>query len=182
MARPAASCVSTAAFTPYEAKGALEAVKWYRLAAEKGHAGAQFNLALRYAKGQGIDRNDAEAAKWVALAATQGHVLAQYNLGIMYANGRGVPRNDAEAVKWYRLAAEQGYALAQSSLALQYSIGRGIPRDSVQALMWFSLAAARGDSKSAKDRDETAKSMTPTQIAEAQKRAREWKPASRLAK
>jgi hypothetical protein len=52
--------------------------------------------------------------------------------------------------------------------------------------MWLSLAAggdkngaeARNKMTPAKARDIVAKHMTPTQIAEAQKLAREWKPTS----
>ena len=40
--------------------------------------------------------------------------------------------------------------------------------------MWFNLAAANRDKDAAKYRDITAKLMTPTQIAEAQRLAREW--------
>jgi hypothetical protein len=50
-----------------------------------------------------------------------------------------------------------------------------IPQDLVRAHMWFSLAAAQGD-KSAINQDTVARRMTPAQIAEAQKLAREWKP------
>jgi hypothetical protein len=42
--------------------------------------------------------------------------------------------------------------------------------------MWFDLAAARGDSYAKKSRDKLAEKMTPAQIAEAQRLAREWKP------
>jgi uncharacterized protein len=42
--------------------------------------------------------------------------------------------------------------------------------------MWFNLAAARGNRDAEKDRDMIAAQMTPAQIAEAQKLAREWKP------
>ena len=40
--------------------------------------------------------------------------------------------------------------------------------------MWWSLAAAQGNQKAAKNVAIIAKRMTPTQIAEAQKLAREW--------
>ena len=71
------------------------------------HAGAQYNLGLMYANGEGVAEDDAEAARWLRLAADQGHAGAQYNLGVMYASGRGVPEDDAEAVRWLRLAADR---------------------------------------------------------------------------
>jgi TPR repeat protein len=53
-----------------------EAARWYRLAAEQGHAGAQFNLGIMFANGRGVGQDDAEAARWYRLAAEQGHADA----------------------------------------------------------------------------------------------------------
>ncbi len=114
--------------------------------------------------------------------AEQGDARAQYNLGLMYTNGLGVPQDDATAVSWYRKAAEQGFAEAQFNLGSMYYGGKGVPQDYVQAHMWFNLAAARFDASeknrdlAVKNRDQVAAKMTPAQIAEAQKLAREWKP------
>ena len=122
-----------------------EAVKWYRLAAEQGHATAQNNLGVMYDTGEGVTKNDREAVKWYKLAAEQGHAKAQNNLGWMYRNGEGVPKNDREAVKWYRLAAEQGHATAQYNLALMYHNGEGVPKNDREAVKWVRLAAEQGD-------------------------------------
>ena len=46
----------------------------------------------------------------------------------------------------------------------------------VQAHMWFALAAAQGDESAGKHRDRLATKMTPAQLAEAQRLAREWRP------
>ena len=108
--------------------------------------------------------------------AEQGDALAQSNLGIMYAKGEGVPQDYAAAVKWYRLAADQGHASAQSNLGAMYDNGQGVPQDYVQAHKWWNLAAVAGDKDAIKSRDLVAGKMTPAQIAEAQKLAREWKP------
>ena len=51
-----------------------------------------------------------------------------------------------------------------------------MPQDYVRAHMWFNLSAAQGNQDAAKNRDNIAKRMTPAQIAEAQKLAREWQP------
>jgi TPR repeat protein len=95
----------------------------------------------------------------------------------MYANGNGVPQDYAEAAKWYRKAAEQGAADAQYTLGGMYEWGDGVPKDDVIAYMWFNLAAAQGTMKeAAAERDTLGARMTPDQIAEAQRLAREWKP------
>ncbi len=51
-----------------------------------------------------------------------------------------------------------------------------MPQDHVQAHIWYNLAGAQGLEQAARNRDIGAKRMTPAQIAEAQKLAREWKP------
>jgi TPR repeat protein len=119
---------------------------------------------------------------WRQLAA-QGNAFAQTNLGFMYSSGKGVPQDLGEAAKWYRLAADQGNATAQSNLGSMYFSGEGVPQDYIQAHMWVNLAASRFPLSAKKDRDEAAHNrdivaskMTPAQIAEAEKLAREWKP------
>ena len=76
----------------------------------------------------------------------------------------------------YRLSADKGDAGAQFSLGFMYQKGLGVPQDYVRAYMWFDLAAAQGTKGAAEWRELIAARMTPAQIAEAQKLAREWKP------
>lgn len=153
-----------------------------RQRAEKGDAEEQYNLGGMYARGEGVPQDYAEAARWFRKAAELGHAGAQSNLGAMYVNGRGVPQDYAEAVRWYRKGAEQGDAVTQNNLGKMYSFGHGVPQDYVQALMWFSLAVSRSSEDVrlqqvfATARDNLAAEMTPQQIAEAQRLAREWKP------
>src|SRR5665213_1606188 len=84
----------------------VEAAKWFRMAAEKGHAKAQYWLGWLYHDGRGgITQDWTEAAKWYREAASQGNADAQYALGIYF----GDIVNDTEKVEWLRKAAEQGY-------------------------------------------------------------------------
>ena len=134
-----------------------------------------------YAMGRGVPQDDVEAVRLYRLAADQGQASAQYNLGVMYDDGRGVPQDDAEAVRLYRLAAEQGDACAQSNLGVMYANGQGVPQDYVQAHMWYNLAASRltGEARenAVRNRDRVAGLMTPDQLADAQRLAREWDAA-----
>jgi uncharacterized protein len=93
-----------------------EAARLYRLAAEQGHAQAQFNLGNMFEVGPGVARDKAEAIRWYRLAAEQRNADALFNLGAMFEHGEGVPEDAAEAIRWYRLAAEQGYPNAQRRL------------------------------------------------------------------
>ncbi len=141
--------------------------------AAKGEAWAQLFLGDSYRLGVGAPKNLTEAAKWYRLSAAQGHANGQYNLGVMYDKGEGVVQDYTEAVKWYRLSAAQGYARGQYNLGLMYAKGEGIPMDHVRAHMWFNLVAVKGDSDAVKNRDIIARLLTPRQMAEAQKLARE---------
>jgi len=157
----------------------VEAAKWYRKAAEQGDADAQSNLGFAYFFGNGVPRDSSEAVKWYRKAAEQGQPRAQWWLGFFYHNGNGVPKDAAESVKWYRKAAEQGFACAQFSIGLCYDNGDGVAKDYIEAYKWYNLAAASGDDsidEPAKWRDELARLMTPSQIAEAQDLSRRFKP------
>ena len=87
-------------------------------------------------------------------------------------------RDYATAVRLIRPLAEQGDATAQYNLGVFYDNGLDVPQDRVSAYMWFSLSAAQGKEGAATFRDLIARRMTPAQIAEAQKLAREWKPTT----
>jgi TPR repeat protein len=152
-----------------------EAAKWFRMAADQGNADAQAQLGIVYSEGYGVERDYAEAAKWFRMAADQGNAFAQTVLGFIFGVGKGVPRDDAESAKWFRMAADQGNANAQAALGGMYGSGKGVPQDYVSAHMWFALAAAGGNKDAASNRDKVAVKMTPSQIAEAQRLAREWK-------
>ena len=97
----------------------------------------------------------------------------------MYGAGRGVLQDQAEAAKWFRKAADQGNANAQYDLGIAYFKGLGVPQDYAIAYMWLNLGAAGGNKDAAKFRDALISNMTPAQIAEAQRLARDWKPGQK---
>lgn len=62
-------------------------MKWYRKAAEQGYAAAKFNLALMYAAGKGVAKDETAAVRWYKFWAEQGYAAAQYNLRDVLARG-----------------------------------------------------------------------------------------------
>jgi uncharacterized protein len=152
-------------------KDYVQAVNWYRKAAEQGDTDAQLMLGLMYVAGDAV-----QATNWFRKAAEQGLSKAQFNLGVMYSNGDGVPKDHVQAANWYRKAAERGQANAQFGLGWMYANGDGVPKNNVQAHMWYNLAAAQGFKGAKTNRNRIEKKMTPAQIAEAQKLSREWRP------
>ena len=84
-------------FQAYEQEDYVEAVKWFRLAAEQGDAWAQYNLGGMYAKGQGVPEDFVQAYKWFNLAAAQGEESAI--LGKEFVREFMNPAQTAEAQK-----------------------------------------------------------------------------------
>ena len=96
-------------------KNLWEAAKWFRIAANNGHAGAQYNLGIMAFLGQGMTKDYAKAAKWFRMAGEQDYAPAQYNLGFLYYVGRGVERDDVNAYIWIDRAASLGDKKAQTA-------------------------------------------------------------------
>jgi TPR repeat protein len=85
-----------------------EAAKWYRQAADQGHANSQYMLGSMHDRGDGMSPDYIRAVAWYRKAAENGHISAQFELGRKYAKGKGVPQNYAEAYVWFSLAAASG--------------------------------------------------------------------------
>ena len=59
-------------------------------------------------------------------------------------------------------------------LGMAYSIGRDVPVDLVSAHKWFNLAAMKGNLEAIRLRREIADQMSDSEIAAAQRAARDW--------
>ena len=158
--------------TAYQKGDYAEALRLWRPLANQGNAAAQAGLGVMYTYGRGVPQNDAQAVAWLRKSAAQGNSEGEARLGVMYFNGQGVSQDYAQAHMWLRKGAEQGNSLSQGQLGFLYETY-------VQAHMWYNLAASDpqdADNTSAQMRDLLAAKMTPAQIAEAQRMAREWVP------
>ena len=89
------------------ARDPVEAVRWWRLAANEDDFDAQFHLACAYTEGDGVAQDHGMAAKWLYRAARQGYPFAQNNLGLAFWRGEGVLQDHIEAYKWISLSAQQ---------------------------------------------------------------------------
>ncbi len=78
-------------------------------------------------------------------------------------------------------AASQGQAEACFDLGVAFSTGsNGADCDLIEAHKWFNLAALRGHEEAAYCRADISDEMTAREIAEAQRRARQWLSEDRL--
>lgn len=83
-------------------------------------------------------------------------------------------RVQLDALDKAEVTAEGGKTDSLYELGLIYSTGNGVEVDLVTAHKWFNLAAMRGSDAARACRADLAQEMTPAQVAEAQRQAREW--------
>jgi TPR repeat protein len=86
----------------------IEAVKWYRLAAQQGHMDAQNRLAWQYYIGRGVPTNFLKAYGWWSMAAAQGDEDASANKSLMLTN-KMTPQQIAEAQAYATRCFENDY-------------------------------------------------------------------------
>jgi len=86
-------------------------------AAKAGNPRAQFDLAVMYATGNGVEKDERLAFNWFHKAARNGHVGAKYYMGISFQQGRGVRANAHLARYWFKQAAKAGHPKAVYNLA-----------------------------------------------------------------
>ena len=78
-------------------------------AAKNGNAKAQFDLAIMYATGRGVQKNEKIAFNWFHKSARNNNAIAKHYMGLSFLQGRGVRKEIQLARYWFRLAKNQGY-------------------------------------------------------------------------
>ncbi len=135
-----------------------EVFTFYRTAAEGGHVGGVYHLALCYSRGYGTARDYETATRLLTVAAKQKHTEAEEELNaIKLAKYRRVARRFYsissvlyrkgelnEAIKFRNIAAKLGSARAMYMLGCHFEFGDGLPADRVKANAWYSRAIAAG--------------------------------------
>lgn len=122
-----------------------QAARQYQLAAELGHAEAQFALGLVLTGAlPDSPRSARKSFAWFNKAAQQGHPMAAYFLAMSYETGAGTARDGEQAFEWYRRAALSGIGQAINALAHMYATGAGIRLNLANAHAWNQVAGARG--------------------------------------
>ena len=148
------------AFDPFDSsEEEEEALTRYRVAAEEGQSAAQFNLAMCYRRGEGVEKDAAQAVRWFRRAAEQGLALGQTQVGFSFYLGEGVQKDEAEAARWFRLAADQGEVNAQHNLGICLAQGVGVAQDRQRAAELLERAAKQGHEGAAAARQQLAQEM-----------------------
>ena len=125
-----------------ELKLPKKAAEFYKLAAEQGHASAQYQLARCYEFGKGIDSDLEKALTLYQQAADQGLREAQFDLANIISEF-GLPEAEKAAIALYKKAVEKDYGPAQAKLGWAYEQGHGVEKDIKEAVRLYHLAEAQ---------------------------------------
>lgn len=139
-ANESATSIFTAANNAVKQGDYNTAYRQYLRLATNGHPEAQFNLALMYQRGVGVNRDPAEAGYWYEKAAASGIVEAMLNLGTLYDVGGGLGPDLNIAAQWYAKAASAGNGQAMCNLGLLYTRNNNLQ----QAKYWYDQATQAG--------------------------------------
>ena len=130
-----------------------EALKWWKVSADKGDSDALSAVASYYENGYGVPKNLEEAFKWHVKAAEKGSVWSLNKVANAYYYGSfGQKENPSEAAKWYeKLAKARGTGLdeimvedAKEHLGFMYFDGEGVDKNYEKAFEWFSKCKTNG--------------------------------------
>jgi SEL1 protein len=91
----------------YLEKDIKMAAKYFNMSANQGNPDGQYNLAVLYLAGDGVERSYGLAHQYFSQAAQHGHTLARYHLGLMYKEGLGVNKNCETAVSLFKHVVEK---------------------------------------------------------------------------
>ena len=108
-----------------------EAFTGFTEAAEDGHMMAQYYLAVMYATGRTMTRDDITAYKWFMKAALQGHPISQGNIGTMKLNGRGTEFDITGSYFWFILAEDGGFEKARKFM---WRVTNYMERDDINSI------------------------------------------------
>jgi len=111
--------------------------------AASGDADAQYEIAMMYLKGLGIEQNSVRARKWLSWSAERNHDKAITRLGILSYKGEGGTEDYAAALGLFKRV-KNNNVLAQYYLGEMYANGKGVAKNYRTAINWYEKAARGG--------------------------------------
>ena len=118
------------------------AARLFALAAEGGVADAAYVLALCYARGRGVRRDEERCLSYMHRAAEGGSITACYSLGLYHLEGHSLVRNVSRAVSRFAdaaaLWAEEGdHALRETAPTGILALAGLTPREAAGAALYM---------------------------------------------
>ena len=141
----------------------------YARAAEQGHVVAQYNVAMMYANGEGVNVDYQQAVYWFRKSAGQLFAPAQFRLGeLRYFGMGGLDADPQAAARLFKAAAAQGDPDGCMNLAMMTGSGEAVPADTGSALDLLECAAD-GAHELASEYTEWLKASPDGRFSEAQR-------------
>jgi TPR repeat protein len=134
-----------AAGTGGTARDEIEAVRWFRRAADAGNLNASASLAFALLDGRGTGIDQQEGLRLLRAAAAKDHAEAMNRLGHVLLDGRIADKDTLESARLFTKAAEAGHTPSMVDIGLLYANGVGVQADFNKAAMWYSRAADLGN-------------------------------------
>ncbi len=147
------------------------AVEWLKRSAKQGFVAAQANLGILYALS---GAKELAVATW-SDAAAKNDPEALFNLALAYIKGDGVQKDENLGFELLCRSANLGIVPAQARLGLMYLTGEIAVQDPIEGLKWLALASEAGDQAARSNLQRAMALCSPKQVAEGQRRAKEWK-------
>lgn len=124
----------------------IDDVDYFTLAADQGHAGALFELGEYYYVNSEDKQDKKNALQYYERAADHGHKEAQYKLGKIFEHGTVVSKDGSKALRYYQSAAEQSHASAEYRLGRSYEEGKlGLTHNMGETVKYYEKAAESGN-------------------------------------
>ena len=113
-----------------------QAAEYFEQAARLGLKQAQYQLALQYDRGEGVEQNKQKALEWVLLAAAQEDVESLYAAAVWLERGYSGKPEPYQALNFYEVAAQKGHKNAMTTLISIYAGTDAIPQNKERGLYW----------------------------------------------
>lgn len=120
---------------------ALQALTWYKKAADQKQKASYNAIGNIYRLGLGIKPNEKEAFRWFQMGAEANDAEAMLNLGNCYYFGMGTKKNVTQAVQWWQQSANNSNAFALAQMGDCYLYGIGVEKDLEKAVNYLTQAA-----------------------------------------
>lgn len=131
-------------YKAYQAKDYIAAHTLWKAASDKHEPISQYYLGLLYARGEGVNRDDAKALEYYTLSADNGYADAQLMVSNIYAAGKTVTQDFTTSYLWCLRAAENNLPQAQYLVGRMYMDGRGTSTNIPAGVEWLTRAAKNG--------------------------------------
>ena len=154
-------------------KSYMDAVNWYRKAAESGETRVQVKLANLLLHDSTGTPNYDEVHRLCEKAAKQNSATGTYCVGELYQQGFGVERDLPMAAMWFTKAAKMGLSVAALRLGEMYWKGEGLKQDKISAYEFIYLASVALP-EATQERERLEKEMTQKEIQKGKAKAIEW--------